>query len=75
MVWRCCYDVPCRTIILIVWWSDTMNFWEGMAFGLIITFGVLFVANKLKPKKSYWDLHKDAKYNPESSTPDYKGRK
>ena len=52
-----------------------MNFWEGIVFGLVITLGVIFVANKLKPKKTYWDNHKDAKYNPNSSAPDYKGRK
>ena len=49
--------------------DDIMNIWEGIVFGLIITLGVLFVANKLKPKKTYWDLHKDAKYNPDNQDP------
>ena len=48
-----------------------MNFWEGLVFGLVITFGILFMANKLAPKKTYFDMHKDEK----KSAPDYKGRK
>ena len=43
--------------------------------GIAVALGVLFVAKQLAPKKTYWDLHKDAKYNPDSGTPDYKGRK
>ena len=43
--------------------------------GIAVALGVLFVAKQLAPKKTYWDLHKDAKYNPDGSTPDYKGRK
>ena len=52
-----------------------VSFWEGVIMGLMVTLGVLFVARVLAPKKSYWDIHKDAKYNPDTSTPDYKGRK
>ena len=71
MVSRWCYDVPCWIIILIACWSNTMNFWEGIIFGLVITFGILFMASKLAPKKTYFDIHKDEK----KSTPGYKGRK
>ena len=46
-----------------------LNFIEGLVFGLMITLGTIFVARKLAPKKTYFDLHKDEK----TSTPDHKG--
>ena len=78
MVWCWCYDVCGNGLSAFYWRVDRalgMNFWEGMALGLIVTVGILFLSSKLKPKKTYWDIHKDAKYTPDASTPDYKGRK
>ena len=48
-----------------------LTFWEGLAFGLIVTIGVLFVARALAPKKTYRDLHPDDDEFPDS----LKGRK
>ena len=45
-----------------------MDFLEGLVIGLMITIGTLFVARKLAPKKTYFDLHKDEK----TGAPNYK---
>ena len=38
-----------------------LGFWEAVVFGVVVGFGTMFLARKIAPRKSYFDLHPNDK--------------